>query len=209
MTTRLRVTATGDALCTRRLNAHKDAPYLRLIELIRGCDLAFTNMEVVLSSFRGTPVVESGGFHLSTDPAIARDLMWLGFNCTAFANNHTYNYGEEGIRLTLDALQEMGLPCAGAGRNLAEARMPAYIETDPARVGLLACCSTFAPGQRAGEQRPDLQGRPGLNPLRFKTTYAVDAEAMAALKRVADITGVEDERQLRLKLGFGKPPKNP
>ncbi len=209
MGSRLRVTATGDALCTRRLNAHKDEPYLKLIELIRSCDLAFTNLEVVLSSFRGSPVVESGGFHLSTDPAIARDLMWMGFNCTAFANNHTYNYGEEGILLTLEALRALEFPCAGAGRNLAEARMPAYIETDPARVGLVACCSTFAPGQRAGEQRPDLQGRPGLNPLRYKTTYLVDEEAMATIKRIAEGTGVEAERQLRLKLGFAKPPKDP
>jgi poly-gamma-glutamate capsule biosynthesis protein CapA/YwtB (metallophosphatase superfamily) len=207
MAKRVVVTATGDSLITRRLPAYPDDPYARMVAVIRSADVAFTNLEIVLSRYAGTPVVESGGINLSADPAVATDLQRLGFNLAAFANNHTLNYGEQGALDTLRALGEMGFVCAGAGRHLAEARMPAFLETPAGRVGLVACASTFAPGQRAGAQRADVQGRPGLNPQRFDTLYVVDQEHMAAIQRIAERTGAERQRQRRVWMGFGPPPK--
>ncbi len=207
MSRRITVTATGDALITRRLPDYPDQSFRQMVDLIRSADVAFTNMEVVLSRYRGTPVVESGGMNLSADPAMAADLQRMGFNLTAFANNHTLNYGVEGCLATLQALEEIGFVCAGAGRHLAEARMPAYLETSAGRIGLVACASTFAPGQRAGAQRGDVQGRPGLNPQRFDTLYVVDEQHMAAIRRIADQTGAEVLRQRRVWMGFGRPPK--
>ena len=207
MAKRITVTATGDALITRRLPAYRDDPFQRMVALIQSADAAFTNMEMVLSDYAGTPVVESGGINLSAEPAVARDLQRLGFNLTAFANNHTLNYGEAGTLATLRALDEMGLVCAGAGRHLAEARMPAFLETAAGRIGLVACASTFAPGQRAGAQCAEVQGRPGLNPQRFDTLYVVDQEHMDAIQRIAERTGAERQRQRRVWMGFGPPPK--
>ncbi len=207
MRRRIVVTATGDSLITRRLPDYPDEPFHRLVELIRSADVAFTNMEVVLSRYQGTPVVESGGANLSADPAVAADLQRIGLNLTAFANNHTLNYGVDGCLATLQALEALGFACAGAGRHLAEARAPVYLEVPAGRIGLVACASTFAPGQRAGAQRGDVQGRPGLNPQRFDTLYVVDDEHMAAIKRIADGTGAEALRQRRVWMGFAQPPK--
>ncbi len=205
MTTRLRVTATGDALITRRLPEFDDPGFTGMAELIRGCDVAFTNTEVTFSRFQGTPVVESGGMALSVDPRCAHDLRRLGFNLTAFANNHTLNYGEAGVLLTLEALREADIVCAGAGANLGEARLPAYLETKRGRVGLVACASTFTPSQRAGHQTPYLPGRPGLNPLRFKRIIEVDEPALAEIRRIAEATGLEKWRAWREWMGFGEP----
>lgn len=207
MPRRLVVTATGDSLITRRLPDYADEPFRGMVELIRSADVAFTNMEVVLSGYRGTPVVESGGMNLSAEPGVAEDLRRIGFNLTAFANNHTLNYGEEGCLTTLRVLEDRGFTCAGAGRHLAEARMPAYVEAPAGRIGLIACASTFAPGQRAGAQTADVQGRPGLNPQRFDTLYVVDQEHMDTVQRIADRTGAEELRRRREWLGFGQPPK--
>jgi poly-gamma-glutamate synthesis protein (capsule biosynthesis protein) len=207
MTKRIIVTATGDSLITRRLPPYPDDPFARMVALIQSADVAFTNMEMVLSRYEGTPVVESGGMNLSADPAVARDLQRIGFNLTAFANNHTLNYGERGALDTLRALEEIGFVCAGAGRHLAEARMPAFLETAAGRIGLVASASTFAPGQRAGAQRAEVQGRPGLNPQRFDTLYVVDQEHMDAIQNIAERTGAERQRQRRVWMGFGPPPK--
>ncbi len=207
MTKRIVVTATGDSLITRRLPPYPDDPFAGMVALIQSADVAFTNMEMVLSRYEGTPVVESGGINLSADPAVAQDLQRIGFNLTAFANNHTLNYGEQGALDTLSALEEMGFVCAGAGRHLAEARMPAFLETAAGRIGLVASASTFAPGQRAGAQRAEVQGRPGLNPQRFDTLYVVDQEHMDAIQRIAERTGAERQRQRRVWMGFGPPPK--
>lgn len=205
MAKRLRLTATGDALITRRMPLYDDPAFTGMAELIRGCDVAFTNTEVTLSRFRGWPVVESGGMALSVDPRCAHDLRRLGFNCTAFANNHTLNYGEEGVLHTLDALRDADLVCAGAGANLGEARLPAYLETVNGRVGLIGCASSFAKGQRAGGQTGILPGRPGLNPLRFKRTIMVDARAMSAIKRIAEETGLEEMRRFGDWMNFYPP----
>ncbi|MGI8689228.1 MAG: CapA family protein [Thermomicrobiales bacterium] len=205
MAKRMRLTATGDALITRRMPLYDDPAFMGMVELIRACDVAFTNTEVTLSRFRGWPVVESGGMALSVDPRCAHDLRQLGFNCTAFANNHTLNYGEEGVLHTLDALRDADIVCAGAGANLGEARLPAYLDTINGRLGLVGCASSFAKGQRAGDQSASLPGRAGLNPLRFKATIMVDEDGMAAIKRIADATGLEQQRQFGEWMNFYPP----
>lgn len=205
MAKRMTLTATGDALITRRLPLYDDPAFMAMVELIRGCNVAFTNTEVTLSRFRGWPVVESGGMALSVDPKCAHDLRRLGFNCTAFANNHTLNYGEEGVLHTLDALRDADLVCAGAGANLGEARLPAYLDTMHGRVGLIGCASSFAKGQSAGDQNAILPGRAGLNPLRYKRTIMVDAQAMAEIQRIAEATGIEVIRQFGDWMNFYPP----
>lgn len=207
MTNRITVTATGDALITARLPDYPDDEFSGLVDLIRSCDVAFTNMEMVLSNFEGSPVVESGGGNLSAHPDVARDLMRIGFNLTAFANNHTLNYGEHGCLTTIDALAEMGFTCAGAGRNLAEARAPVYLQTEKGLIGLVGCASSFATGQRAGQQLGAMPGRPGLNPQRFDTLYVVDQDHYDAIKNIADQTGAETQREFGIWLGFRQEPK--
>src|SRR5690606_1943383 len=126
---------------------------------------------------------------------------------TAFANNHTLNYGEHGCMKTVEVLEELGFPCAGAGANLAAARRPAFLDTPAGRVGLVGCASTFATGQRAGAQAPGVPGRPGLTPQRSETLFVVDQEHMDAIQRFAERTGAEKSRQFREWLGFQMPPK--
>jgi poly-gamma-glutamate synthesis protein (capsule biosynthesis protein) len=207
MTRHITVTATGDSLITRRLPEYQDRPFRGMVELIQSADVAFTNMEMVLSDYEGTPVVESGGGNLSAHPDVALDLLKMGFNLTAFANNHTLNYGEHGCLTTLQVLADIGLPCAGAGRDLDEARAPAYLDLPEGRIGLVGCASSFAVGQRAGARGQGVSGRPGLNPQRFDTLYVVDQEHLEAIKRIAEQTGVEKQRQFGIWLGFRQPPK--
>lgn len=201
------LTATGDCLISRRMPEYQDAGFQQMLGLIRSADVAFTNTEIVMSNYEGSPVVESGGGNISTDPRMAADVRRMGFNLTAFANNHTLNYGEHGCLETLRVLRENDFVVAGAGRHLAEARRPAYLETVNGRVGLMGCASSFGAGQYAGEQRPDVPGRPGVNPQRYDRLFVVDQEHYDAVKRVAEKTGAEKWRQWRVDMGFGQPPK--
>lgn len=106
---------------------------------------------------------------------------------------------------TLEALRDANIVCAGAGANLGEARLPAYLETINGRLGFVGCASSFAKGQRVGDQSATLPGRAGLNPLRFKTTIMVDKRAIAAIKRIADATGLEKQRQFGEWMNFYPP----
>ena len=179
------IAATGDSLITMRQSVHSELRFLEMVELIRGADVAFTNLEMLLHDFDGYPAAESGGTYTRASPALIEDLKWMGFDIVSTANNHSLDYTYGGLLTTLEVLEAAGIPHAGTGVDLADARNPAYLETPKGRVALISASSTFASFGRAGATRRDMQGRPGLNPLRFETSYTVKAETLAKLKEVA------------------------
>ena len=174
----------GDTMLTRKLMPFKEEGFLALRELLRASDAAFANLEGTVHTWEeGTPGITQGTF-MTTEPKLLDDLKWLGINMVSCANNHAFDYGEGGVLANIKHLDEAGIAHAGTGRNLAEARAPGYLDTPNGRVALVAATATFRPWNQAGEQRPDLRGRPGINPLGFQTTYNVDAAAFDQLKRI-------------------------
>ena len=186
----------GDTMLTRKLIPFKEEKFLRLREILRGADAAFANLEGTVHAWdEGTPGITQGTF-MTTDPKLLEDLKWLGINMVSCANNHAFDYGEDGVLANLRHLDAAALAHAGTGKNLAEARAPGYLDTPNGRVGLIATTATFRPWNQAGEQRPDLRGRPGINPLGFQTRYRVDAAAFEQVKRISRELGFakSDER---------------
>lgn len=183
---------TGDAIISQRLSPYEEPEYLRMIELVRSADLAFTNLEVLFHDYtEGYPAAHSGGTWMAAEPYLAEELVWAGFDMVSLANNHTMDYAAGGLRATIRALNSVGLVYAGAGENLALARAPAYRETAGGRVALISAASTFSDEDRAGPQRSDIRGRPGLNPLRYSTTHVVSSESMDKLRQVREELGYD------------------
>ncbi|MDQ3549439.1 MAG: CapA family protein, partial [Chloroflexota bacterium] len=197
---------TGDSMITRRASRAGDASAAALRERIWDADVAFTNLEVLPNDFVGYPVQDSGGDHMAANAWVIDELEAMGFDLFATAHNHSLDYGVEGVLATIERLDARGVCHAGLGRNLGEARMPAFYDTSRGSVALLSCSSTFGRGYQAGEQRPDMQGRPGLNPLRTTTTYVVSHEELESLRAIATRLGLEGQRQERIRLGFSFPP---
>ncbi|HKY06829.1 MAG TPA: CapA family protein, partial [Candidatus Binatia bacterium] len=155
----------GDTMLTRKLTPFKEKSFLALRELLRGADAAFANLEGTVHTWdEGTPGITQGTF-MTTEPRLLEDLKWFGINMVSCANNHAFDYGEGGVLANIKHLDDAGFAHAGTGRNLAEARAPAYLDTANGRVALVAATATFRAWNQAGEQRPDLRGRPGINPL--------------------------------------------
>ncbi len=180
---------TGDSIITRALSVYEEPGYLEMIEMIRGADVAFTNLEVQLHDYEVYPAHQSGGTWMRADPAMAGELAWAGFDLVALANNHTGDYGIEGMRLTMKHARAAGLVGAGAGESLAAAREAKFLETAKARVALISMASTFTAHSVAGRSRSDIPPRPGLSPLRFTTTRVVTPDAMAKLREAAMALG--------------------
>ncbi len=185
----------GDTMLTRKLTPFKEKRFLALRDTLRGADAVFANLEGTVHTWdEGTPGITQGTF-MTTVPELVEDLKWLGVNLVSCANNHAYDYGEGGVLANLNHLDAAGLAHAGTGRNLAEARAPGYFDTPNGRVALIAMTATFRPWNQAGEQRPDLRGRPGINPLGFTTTYNVDAAAFEQLQRLSRELGLEKNQE--------------
>ncbi len=178
---------TGDAIITRKLSVYNEPPFLEMIKLIRSADVGFTNFEMLLHDYEPYPMHKSGGTYMRAKPSLAKELVWAGFDIVSTANNHTGDYGAEGMRLTLKYLNDYGLVNAGAGESLEEAREAKFIETSKSRVALISCASTFPDHSRAGTSRGDTNSRPGLSPLRFSTEFTVTKEIFR------DIINLKDE----------------
>jgi len=185
----------GDTMLTRRLTPFKEERFLKLREILRGADASFANLEGTVHTWdEGTPGITQGTF-MTTEPHLLDDLKWLGINLVCCANNHAFDYGEDGVLANLKHLDAAGLVHAGTGKNLAAARAPGYLDTPNGRVALVAATAAFRPWNQAGEQRPDLRGRPGINPFGFQTTYSVDAKAFEQLQRINHNLGFEKSHE--------------
>lgn len=204
---------TGDSIITRRLSVYTEPEFLKLVELIRSADAAFTNLEILFHDYEPYPMHESGGTYLRAEPDLAKELVWAGFDLVSRANNHAGDFGVLGMELTTKYCEAAGLVHAGVGRSLSEAREARFLETSKARVALISCASTFPDHARASRSRDDIPPRPGLNPLRFSSTYVVTADQLEFLRRLLHQWGLNPPKEgdqlmfLRQRLIKGEAPE--
>jgi len=203
---RVTLALSGDIMPSRRLAVYREPEFLALRDVLRGADACFANLEsMVIRYGEGSPALRTGT-HMVTEPELLEDLKWFGFNMLSCANSHSLNFGEEGLLLQNRYLDAAGIVHAGTGANLREASSPAYLDTPNGRVALIAVTAHLpSPSNRASHQRVDFKGKPGVNALGFETTFVVDAEAFAALKRLGASLGLDRERQRVVDHGFRAP----
>ena len=70
----------------------------------------------------------AGEFVHSMDPAVVRPFQKMGADIWSIGNNHIMDAGEAGVASTMQIAKEQGSGTFGAGRNLAEASQPLYID---------------------------------------------------------------------------------
>ena len=102
-----------------------------LKSLIQSCDLKVVNFEVPLKPDITLPPQQYERFFQNDDaPDFLREL---GFNLFSLANNHAFDWGEEGFKKTKEALEDAAF---GAG-TYDEAYKVKIIETNGVKIGLL------------------------------------------------------------------------
>ncbi|MEN6566524.1 MAG: CapA family protein [Veillonellales bacterium] len=201
MTQPMTFVATGDSFITRRLPG-KTAWVKELTELLASAEARFTNLEVTTHDYEGTPGAVSGGTWGIASPHVLKDIKQLGFNLVNWANNHTLDYSFDGLMATERYLNQYEFVHAGAGCNLARASEPRYLETMSGRVALIAATSSFHESWMAGEQRPDMVGRPGVNGLRHNEVFVIEPGKLKVLKEIADEVPINAVYNRRVKQGF-------
>jgi poly-gamma-glutamate synthesis protein (capsule biosynthesis protein) len=188
-----RIVLGGDVMLGRRLSTYNEPDYLRLVDLFRGADASFINLEAcVRHPDEGTPTIQPATF-MTTPPALLDDLKWFGVSLASIGNNHVYDFGEGGVAAMVRHLRAANIPYAGAGLNMTLARRPCYYDGPKGRVGMVAVTTFFLPWSRAGEARPDSPGRPGLNTLRYTSTYQVRPDQLQVLDQLAGDLGFKGE----------------
>lgn len=109
-----------------------------LLDVMRDADICMINNEFPYTD-RGEPTPDKI-FTFRAKPQYASWLLDMGVDIVSLANNHVYDYGEISLLDTLDTLNEIGMPYAGAGRNLEEAMRPVHFEVDGIDIAFI--CAT-------------------------------------------------------------------
>ncbi len=172
----IRVIVTGDSILNHGAATCRNPAFLEVVDILRSADVCHTQMETLLHDYDAPelfPAAEGAWGWMRGPKGAAQELKDFGINLMSMASNHTLDYSYGGLFETWKALNAAGVPHAGTGRNLAESRMPAFLDTARGRVALTSCCSSFPMFSRAGDTRADMVGRPGLNPMRYH--WRVDA----------------------------------
>jgi poly-gamma-glutamate capsule biosynthesis protein CapA/YwtB (metallophosphatase superfamily) len=144
---------------------HAPVNYGSLVrDTLLAADIRFAQVERVYSN-RGALVPHSGGGHSRVPPEMASIFTDCGFNIVSVASNHAMDWGAEALLDTIELLRGYGIATIGAGRNLAEARQPAFIDCNGLRIAFLAYCSILHDGYAADTDKP------GVAPLRAHTRY--------------------------------------
>lgn len=197
--------ATGDAFITQRIPSDGYEGFETIRDIIRSHDVRFSNLEMTFHNCEGSPAAVSGGTWAMTDPRCLDDMRAYGFNLFTTANNHTGDYSEGGILATIRHLRERDMVFSGTGANLEEASRACYLETRKGRVALVSASSSFHVSAMAGGQSGAMPGRPGLNPLRFTTTYHVTKPHFEMVRELAKITYVNAHDDYGIRLGYLNP----
>lgn len=130
-----------------------DYPFERTQAFLQQAQIVFGNLEGPLTDGGATETPKKYVFRSPPDmvaPALAR----AGFNIVSLANNHSLDYGPQGLEDTRAALEKAGIHGVGAGRNLAEARTPVYMVKGGVTVAFLAYSLTFPEEFWAGPDKP-------------------------------------------------------
>lgn len=184
---RLTLAAVGDCLIGRHISALQDTDFLALVEILRGADCAWGNCEVVLADPRTVyKVLKTIDPHAHCEPWGADELRFMGINLMGTANNHTMDFGDQGLASTLANLDRVGIAHAGAGPDLLRAARPGFCETDAGWVALVDCAASCLDSYAAGASQQVLKGRPGLNPLQIQYTLEVDRDLFERLEEAQE-----------------------
>jgi poly-gamma-glutamate capsule biosynthesis protein CapA/YwtB (metallophosphatase superfamily) len=180
--------AVGDLIYLRPMLATLEKRAPAMLKVLREADVTFGNFETTvlhLDATKASPQAESGGTWMLGDPATVGDLVKMGFDIVSHANNHTTDWGVEGLAETLQFLKEGGLAAAGSGRNMSAARAPHYFDAPAGRIALVAGSSSFTPMSRASDPLGTVPGRAGVNTLRTERVGEVSAADLAVLAKLA------------------------
>jgi len=119
--------------------------YEEVIPFLGASDYVFANLETPVS-FNNSNLCKKR-FSFCAPPEFARAAKESGIDYVAAANNHSFDRGTEGIRSTVESLEQTGLRYSGIHTHPDEA--PCIIDVSGIRIGVLSyTCGINASGMK-------------------------------------------------------------
>jgi len=114
----LNITAVGDLIFNQPITHLGDPDRAGLFRILQEADVAYGNMEFSLND---RPDLQRPFYNFRAPRDFRWELARTGINLVSQANNHALDFGPEGLKECLQALDQANITHAGAGTTLAEA----------------------------------------------------------------------------------------
>ena len=189
----------GDIMMTRSVSVFREPEYLKMRDMLNAADAVFANFEACAHPYLEDAHQQrlEGGSYATTEPALLKDLKWLGVNMVAAGSGHADDYGGKAYSTRCDTSTR---PVSSMRVRAAISRKRARQPTSKFRLGasrLSRQPASSEVGARAGDQRYDTLGYPGVNGFRHKQIYEVDAATLAELREIGKRIGWDTDRERR------------
>ncbi len=150
----------GDILLDRGVGERIDTngpdyPHLNVKNILPKADIVFGNLECPITS-TGIPALKRPYYLFKAHPDNADALSKSGFNVLNLANNHSMDYGSEGIMNTIEFLEKSGIKTVGAGKDKHSAHKPLYTEVSGTTIGFLSLSAFPTEGYVYSDKKPDV-----------------------------------------------------
>ena len=118
-------------------NTFNFKPFLTHIASFIDGDLAIANMEVPVDARGGNQQV-AGWPNFNTPFEILEAVQYAGFNHMITANNHSFDFGFEGLLNTINSFERAGMSHTGMNANWGDFNTPTLIDVNGIMVGVIA-----------------------------------------------------------------------
>ncbi len=137
-------------------------------------DVRIANLEAPVAD-KGRPILKSGP-NLSFPARCASGFKELNINLFGLANNHIMDFGEEGLKDTIDLLKKYEIGFVGAGANVRDAENGEIINIKGINIGIYACSEhefSAAETDRPGANAIGVNTCLKINELKKRTDYLI------------------------------------
>lgn len=152
-------------------------------------DYSIVNLESPIVKSSLAQKVKKYGPHLQCTPNAAKAIKYAGFDMVTLANNHFYDYGDEGVRDTIQVCYDEGLDIVGGGLDLKQASKTFYKEIQGVKFAIINTCEhEFSIAtETSGGSNP-------INPI--QQYYAIKEAKFSADKVIVIVHGGHEFHQL-------------
>ena len=118
------ITAVGDMIFNKQISNLAEPYHQQLFRIMQEADIAYGNLEFSLND---RPELQRPFYNFRAPREFRWEVAAIGINLVSLANNHALDFGPEGLKECLRALDLTQITHAGAGATLAEAHEPGTI----------------------------------------------------------------------------------
>ena len=127
----------GEALIRE---AKYDLMFDEVKKIIETVDYSIVDFETTIVTEENTPCIKKTGPCLKCEEKSLESLKYAGFDCLALANNHFRDYGDVGVRNTIELCRKHGFDYVGGGENLESAQKILYKNIKGRTIAFINIC---------------------------------------------------------------------